>query len=366
MNTPTPVKDLEQHLRTHYHEEFGDPPPASALWSTLANRLPAQEHPQSWWQRWLQALSPSGVALTSAPRRVSTRRIVLTGSLALAILLLASGAFYTASTFGIHPSSQAPVTINTDAASTALLSSLVKSDARSSTLAFTSTNQTQSTSSNTVRLQQTYADANNIVIGYTDTSLSKLLTNNAPTITLPNHQTLKPTQMLIKQQGNTYALLAYFDASSIQGNPQQVQLSISIPTQSTIAHFNTTVPVTAGKIVNINQSVTSKGYTATIDRVVMTPSETRFYYSTTDKNLNQLYAKNLLIGGQAFIGTNSTGPAQTYTSTGPAQMLEIWMGVKRPYVSIMTDLQNKTGSWVLNVSAPGQPDLNWQFTLNIQ
>jgi hypothetical protein len=178
-------------------------------------------------------------------------------------------------------------------------------------------------------------------------------------------QTLKPTQMLIKEQGNTFALLAYFDASSIQGNPQQVQLSISIPTQSTIAHFNTTVPVTAGKTVNLNQSVTSKGYTATIDRVVMTPSETRFYYSTTDKNLNQLYAKNLLIGGQAFIGTNSTGPAKIYTSTGPAKMLEIWMGVK-PYVSIMTDLQNKTGTWVINVSATGQPDLNWQFTFNIQ
>jgi hypothetical protein len=232
-------------------------------------------------------------------------------------------------------------------------------------LAFTSTNQTQSTSSNTVRLQQTYADANNIVIGYTDTSLSKLMTNNAPTITLPNHQTLKPTQMLIKEQGNTYAFLAYFDASSIQGNPQQVQLSISIPTQSTIAHFNTTVPVTAGKTVNINQSITSKGYTATIDRVVMTPSETRFYYSTTDKNLNQLYAKNLLIGGQAFIGTNSTGPAKIYTSTGSAKMLEIWMG-EHPYFSIMTDLQNKTGSWVINVSATGQPDLNWQFTFNIQ
>jgi hypothetical protein len=347
----TPMKDLEQHLRTHYHEEFGNPPLVSEFWNTLAGRLPMQEQPQSWWQRWFRALSPTGVMLTSGSHRVSTRRIALTLSLALCVLLLASGAFYTASVFGSHASQQVQTTLNPGVDSAALLSSLVQSNAQARTLAFTTVNQTEGTGSNIVKLQKVYADANNIVLGYTFTIKDGPWAPQMPlpTITLPGQQPIKPYNTVIKSgQGQTIAALAYFNGSAIQSNPQQLQLNISISRETTVEHFSPTVPFSVGKTVDVHQTVTAYGHTITLDRVVITPSESRFYFSSQD--VDRLDITNLSISGKKISGGPMPIPVVGY------------------YFGIWQNLVNNTGTWTVNVSAP-TPDLwekVWQFTFDVK
>ncbi|GHO55872.1 DUF4179 domain-containing protein [Ktedonobacter robiniae] len=353
----TPMKGLEQHLRTHYHEEFGNPSPASEFWNTLAGRLPVQEQPQSWWQRWFRALSPTGIMLTSGSHRVSTRRIALTFSLALVVLLFATGAFYATGAIRFHSDQPAQTMLNPGVNSAALLSSLVKSDVQARTLAFTTVNQTEGTGSNTINLQNVYADANNIVLGYTFTIKVGPLGPQMPlpTITLPGQQPIKPYNTLIKfgdtikpGQERTIAALAYFNASAIQSNPQHIQLNISISRGTTVEHFSPTVPFSVGKTVHVHQTVTAYGHTIMLDRVVITPSESRFYFSSRD--VNRLDITNLSISGKKISGSPMPIPVVGYS-------FGIWQ-----------NLVNNTGTWTVNVSAPTNSLWGkiWQFTFDVK
>lgn len=102
MNTPT--QDIEQQLRIHYQQEIGEPASFSTFWQTLADRLPPQEQPIAWWQRWLQAASMPGGLRSSAPlpSRSSSRQsaqlrplrhLVASGLAALVLLILVATLF---------------------------------------------------------------------------------------------------------------------------------------------------------------------------------------------------------------------------------------------------------------------------------
>lgn len=343
----TPVQELEEQLHAHYCEEFGEPLSSSAFWSTLVEHLPEREHPQSWWQRRFQAFSAARTVVSPAPRRMSARRLTFAFSLALVALFVVGGVLFTANLSGGHPGVKTHATGN----STQLLSALVQSDARFSSLLFTQVDQVKSVAAGTVTLQKVYADANNVVLGYTFDGHFDPKGGLLPTITLSDRQTLKAPLVEMKQEGQKIAVLAHFDGSVIQGNPQQVQLNISIPTGHSSEHFQQTVPFTAGKTVKVNQTVTSNGQSVTLDRVVITPSESRFYYANVD--MNQPFMQKLSINGQQ-ISSNEVG------FSGAA-----FVGGEN-YLGFWKNLQNDTGTWTVSDSILTAPELGtWQFTFTV-
>ncbi len=354
MNT-SPMQDLEQQLRTHYQQEIGKPSSASDFWHKLEYHLPAQEHPQVWWKRWFRMFSLPGVMTSSAPRPVSGRHFVVAGPLLLGMSLLVFGIVYTAGMPGsLHRTTRTTQNTTIVSADTALLSQLLlsTSQANTSQLArsgqFTQIDQTQNIGSHTVSLQKVYADANNIIIGYT-ADVSRMASippgpvhSVVPlvpsfTITLSNGQTLREDGAQFKTVSGQkrIAVLSYFDASSIQGNPQQLQLSFSIMG----AHFERTVPFHAGKTVQLNQKTftNSAGYAITFDRVVITPSETRFFI----KGMGE-WAK-LSIAGKIYQPELMSGSA--IFPSGES------------YISYWKDLHNDTGTWTLQASSN-----IWHFT----
>jgi hypothetical protein len=355
----TPIQDLEQQLRTHYHQEFGEPLPSSALWHHLADRLPAHEQPLAWWQRWLQAFSSPKFPLPSAPRPIPVRGIVVVCSLLVGVLLLASGVVYTVGPFKSHQSHRASSPFVSSANVDALLSQLLLSDTRPSTQQvarnglFTEINLTQSVNAGMVKLQKVYADANNIMLGFTFTGSLSLQDATGVTrqlIIVANHQTLKPSfaEFKLAKGQHQIAVLAYFNTAPVQSDIQQLRLNISITTARTTAHFDLTVPFLAGKTVQVHQTITSHGRTIMLDRVIITPTEARFYY--TSQGVTFPLIQILSIAGKTYRA--SVG----YVASGVEDYSRFWY-----------NLQNEAGTWTLKASAPLALGIEstWQFTFTI-
>ncbi|GHO74063.1 hypothetical protein KSD_18340 [Ktedonobacter sp. SOSP1-85] len=372
-----PVQDLEQQLRSHYQQEMGEPSPSSALWRQIADRLPTQTPQQqrlAWWQRWLSAFSAPS-ASPSAPRRAPAR-LVAACSLMLGALLLVSGLAYTAIAFS---SSQTRTRVaNRPMASQAntdvLLSQLLTSTKQPVTQQalrynlFTNLNLAQKAGSDTVKLQKVYADANHLVLGYTITGKIDTTANdtpddpkhpqNLPTITLSDGQTLKAILVEAKREASKgqIAVLASFNMPSIQGSPKQLGLHISVVTTDSTANFDQTVPFDAGKTVQVNQSVTSDGRTITLNRVVITATETRVYYTVQGASFSPVWELSVA--------------SHTYH----AYMGSVPPGVE-DFGAFNANLRNQTGTWTLKISGrqldsqhvKGFQETNgsWQFTFTV-
>lgn len=153
-------------------------------------------------------------------------------------------------------------------------------------------------------------------------------------------------------QNQRVAILTYYDASSIQGNPKQLHLTVSLakqvsPSQEKIGEF--TVPFHADKtVININQTATSHGDTLRLERVVITPTEIRFYntgLSSSRLGGSELYPTKLSIGGKSYEANpfpDDLGHPNTYG----------WFGHRSSnFVSFYVSLQRQTGTWILTESA---------------
>src|SRR5258708_7287658 len=240
--------------------------------------------------------------------------------------------------------------------------------------------------SGNVEIQKVYADANNVVIGYTiDTSVWQkdtvcavsqshqcvpavcpLTIMAAENQTLPCHGSLANLGAEAHYTNKRVAVLAYYDTSSIQGNPQQLQLKVLLTKRGASSGEeldNVTVPFHADKtVINVNQTVTSHGDALTLERVVITPTEARFYNSTIPSA--SISPVILSIAGKTydpynfhidFHLINAYGWAVTSARSGSS-------------VSFYDALLGQTGTWTLTEAAevmnPYHND-TWTFTFTV-
>jgi len=364
MNT-SPMRDLEQQLRLHYQQEGDQPLPSSAFWHTLADRLPAQNRPLTWQQRWLQAFPLSSGSSLAVPRRSQARWLLVACSLLLVVLLL-FGVVSLTGLLKFRQSRQAQKP-NVSNANALLLSQLLQSDPQASirqlaqSNAFTEVHLAQAIGSDTVELQKVLADANEIVLGYTIEGSSNLVAERSfPRIILPGGQALQAHEVRYTPGASSFspegfvlhlpiAVLAYFSPGSLPGNPQQVNLQIAIPAGGDPVSFDVTVPFSAGKMVTLDQTATSHGKTITLERVVVTPSETRFYYRTgPGHSVLDPLAWELSIAGKTYSGNNGFDGGSLRGGEN-AENFEY-------------ALQSDTGTWMLNISTG---EGTWQFTFTV-
>ena len=260
--------------------------------------------------------------------------------------------------------------------------------------------------SGTVEIQKMYADHNNVVIIYTiDTSVwlkdlfctisqvkSKqcdpaspvcpltIVTSENQTLpcygSLPNfavikaHPTSKP--VLLPAYEKRVAILAYYDTSSIRGNPQQLQLKILLSKRGSSSGETLgeiTVPFHAEEtVIAVNQTVTSHGDALTLEQVVITPTEARFYNSAFPSAF--VSPATLSIAGKTYDPDNF--PIDDWTQANKLADLYGWAvtSAKRGNsVSFYDTLLGQTGTWMLTetgeVNTPSYHNDTWTFTFTV-
>lgn len=241
-----------------------------------------------------------------------------------------------------------------------------------------------------VHIQKVYADVNNVILLYTAAMSawnaamfpgSKSLTSHDPQSESVSVLTLKTStgQMLPEtieradmgkepvNQNKQVAILGYYDASVVQGDPTQLTLTAALsksvsPSQERIGEF--TAPVHADKrVVNVHQTASSNGQAFTLDHAVMTPTEARFYYNYQ----GPLDSAALASGGTLSIAGKS------YTANplpdGNSEEIYGWFrpGAAHPnYVSFHETLLSQTGTWVFTENTVEYDSLyGWQFTFTV-
>ena len=146
----------------------------------------------------------------------------------------------------------------------------------------------------TVRLERAYADSNVVLIGYSAGLTDRLNIPGIATLTTADGQVLDG--MMGMGEVNTGSLSIFnsascfsFDASKITGSPSELSLTLKIDyarlqadnpdeiNQKPIGPFifNFNLPFHAGKMIDINQTVEAAGIPVTLEKVVISPYETR-------------------------------------------------------------------------------------------
>jgi hypothetical protein len=146
----------------------------------------------------------------------------------------------------------------------------------------------------TVRLERAYADSNVVLIGYSAGLTDNLNIPAIATLTTADGQVLDG--MMGVGELHTAGLGIFnsascfsFDASKITGSPSELSLTLKIDyarfqadNSDEINHkpigpfiFNFHLPFHAGKIIDINRTIESAGVPVTLEKVVISPYETR-------------------------------------------------------------------------------------------
>jgi hypothetical protein len=256
---------------------------------------------------------------------------------------------------------------------------------------FTDLNLTKVTDTGNVGIQKVYADANNVVLVYTiDTSVwqtdtfctvSQLKSRPCDSAVCPltimtSEKQPLPCYGSLANFGRStikrVAILAYYDTSSIQGNPHQLQLKISLTrrgSSSGEALDEITVPFHAEKtVITVNQTATSHGDALTLERVVITPTEARFYNSALPSAF--VSPATLSIAGKTHDPDNFQ--IDGWTQANKLADLYGWAvtSAKRGNsVSFYDALLGQTGTWMLTetgeVNAPSYHTDTWTFTFTV-
>jgi hypothetical protein len=135
-------------------------------------------------------------------------------------------------------------------------------------------------------LQDGYADASQIILGYTVSPANAFDIVGIPDLSTQQGVELIPDNSLtMASSGNTEGASFHFSGSRITGNPSILELRLKISMSSKtspghfkklgIATFDFTLPFHPGKVLTPGQQVTSHGKTATLDHVSIAQSSTR-------------------------------------------------------------------------------------------
>jgi hypothetical protein len=172
---------------------------------------------------------------------------------------------------------------------------------------FTRIDQSKTINGYTFTIDQAYADSNRVIIGTYITmphGIKDPKYFNDPFVIDKENTIVLKTQhnMILPSLSDSSALdtsnpsagkvgdLFTFDASPLQGNLNQLPLTFEFGAgpqcqympKTACAHplkFTFSLPFHTGKVVTLNQAVTENGKTYTLQKVVIAPSETRFYIS---------------------------------------------------------------------------------------
>lgn len=159
---------------------------------------------------------------------------------------------------------------------------------------FVDINQSQTIDGKTVTLQEGYADASQIILGYTVSPATAFDIVGIPDLSTKQGVELIPDNTLTTaSSGNTEGASFHFSSSRITGNPSilALQLKISISSKTSPGHlkklgtvtFDFTLPFHPGKVLTPGQQVTSHGKTATLDYVSIALSSSRIAVLGLDK-----------------------------------------------------------------------------------
>ena len=154
----------------------------------------------------------------------------------------------------------------------------------------------------TVRVQRAYADNNVVLLGYTVSGPTDYLTVHDKLITTDG-QSLPGQGAMGFKPGSTevfdnwapterLAVVDTFDTSSLSGVSAELNLNLTVPVQDWtnpipgiagapvvgVFTFNFSVPVHPGKIVDVNQTVQAAGIPITLQRVEISPYQTKVVF----------------------------------------------------------------------------------------
>ncbi len=237
-------------------------------------------------------------------------------------------------------------------------------------------NQSQTMQGFTLTVAQGYADSNRVIVTFTVEKPAGHTYNHASP--LGAALTTRDGLALPGYSGNGYgnragddAYASFFDAAGISGNPQALHLHLAVQgldvaqqdgNDSTLRQFQIAEPGSfdfsltfhPGRIANVHQTVTVGGTAVTLERVVVTLSETRIYLHGID--VEGLVSMLSVDGWDSEHG--HVGPIGSFASGGQA------------VVFFSASLFDKHGEWTLtvqtaggsaNVSAPSAGNGSWTF-----
>lgn len=225
----------------------------------------------------------------------------------------------------------------------------------------------------TVTVTRGYADANRVIVAYTIRR-----TDGEPLGQLrPFTATVTTAQgvVLVDHGGGSRdangGFLDTYDAAPITGNPSDLTLHLTVPSPGSLLEtsgtsapvmsasspfsFTFTVPFIAGRVANPHEVQTAGGTTVTLERVVVSPTETRAYLSG--------------LGGTGLYADLSVDEWNSAHDSGTGVQNTIW---QTPDGLIACDfpqpLMDKHGEWTLTIKAgPATADGRkltggpWQF-----
>lgn len=160
---------------------------------------------------------------------------------------------------------------------------------------FVDINQSQTVDGETVTLQDGYADASQIILGYTISPAKGFSMFGIPDLSTQQGVELIPDNgWTAASRGNADGISVHFSSSKITGNPSTLELRLNLLISETTspAHveqlgtavFNFTLPFHSGKVLTPRQQVTSHGKTATLDYVSIAQSATHIAVLGLDEN----------------------------------------------------------------------------------
>jgi hypothetical protein len=259
----------------------------------------------------------------------------------------------------------------------------------------------------TGKLEAAYADPNELILGLSanhskvpsagkggewDLASGKVTTSDGIILSPMGDATTNGGDEVILGPGNTNtpvdpnnaSILASFDTSQIKGNPTSLHIhaefsyfcigvngaqcapearahDITHPYKLT---YDLTVPFHAGKVVNVNKTVTSDGKAVTLERVIIAPSGTRIFIhglsyfkmpSHNDKSGND--ETKLITGDQTYHALILVGVGQDITNPQDPHRLDTAIYV--PQTSVGND-----HNWTLHILNP-KGGAGWTFTFNV-
>ncbi len=265
MNDP----QLDHYLQSHYQNRYGSPPDPALMWERVAPHLASRKQSVLWGNHFLGIAGRLHKPRLAQPAVSSRRKYAKPGVLAAALIVCVMVVFATSAYAFTIP----------------VLEGLLK-DLGIQQLQYSDFHQSKSIDGYTLSLDKVYADTNLVIVGYTvtgptgqnpmgefDMGRAKLTTEQG--LNLPGFGGVE-TGPIAGINGS----VLYFDASSIQSTPANLNLQLAIHygtrDQGSLI-FDFSVPFHPGRIVNVNQSVTAGGKTLTLERIVITPAEARLY-----------------------------------------------------------------------------------------
>lgn len=141
----------------------------------------------------------------------------------------------------------------------------------------------------------------------------------------------------------THAEVPSFDAADISGAPSELPLHLDAraqagPQAGEIWGLDFTLPFHAGRVAQPNQQLTVNGGTATLKKVVLTPSELRIYLEGVgDGFIAHLSTGNVFDGWDSE--HDAVGPTNTWTTSAGLSA-----------ISFPAALYQRHGEWTLQVS----------------